>query len=375
MSIQTRKLKISTPHGEMHTPLFMPDATYGAVQYASNQDLQNNGVNELVTTTLHLEQKLDSKYVKEFGGLHGFMHWDRPILTDSGGFQVFSLVHRNQSKDNHITDAGCSFIDYKTGKYNFLSPEVSQIIQHNLNSDIRVVLDEPVLEADSTKAIKESIRRTTLWAKRSKAEFLRQLGLTENDFNNPKIKRPLLCAVIQGANSFEHRKQSAEELIEIGFDVYGFGGIPVKQKLQWRLDSRARFYHELIEYVAKLIPEDKVRYGLGIGSPDDLIFAANADWDIFDCVLPTRNARHGYLYVSKGNGDKDFESYSVLHIKTELYKNDSGPVDPECDCECCSSVSRAYLRHLIRIHEGTGLRLATIHNLRYFSKVMQQLRA
>ncbi len=371
-----RFLTIDTPHGAIQTPVFMPDATYGAVSNLTGNDLKTSGVKELVTTTLHLEQKLGSEYISELGGIHKFMGWNRPILTDSGGFQVFSLINRNKKvKQNLVTNVGASFIDYKDGSYNFLSPERSMQIQHLLGSDIRVVLDEPVLHNDSLKNIRSSVKRTTEWAKRCKEAFLGLAGVSEKQFAASYKGRPLLTAVIQGANSLKYRKISAESLAEIGFDVYGFGGIPVHSELTWKEGGPTGFYHDLIAYVADLIPKDKIRYGLGMGTPDDLIFAHSVGWDIFDSVLPTRNARHGYLYVHPGEGDQEFKSYSAQHIKSMRYKYDETPVDGKCKCECCTTVSRAYLRHLIRIQSGTGFRLATIHNLTFYSGIMEKLRS
>lgn len=373
--IKPRKLTIRTQHGVLKTPLFMPDATYGTVTALTNQDLHDIGVEAIVSTTLHLEQKMGSDYIAEYGGLHKFIGWNKPILTDSGGFQVFSLIHRNKDKKhNRISSAGCSFIDYTNGSYNFLSPETSQYIQHKLGADIRVVLDEPVIEDDSISKIRRSVERTTEWAKRSKKAFLQTLNLTEKDFNDPKIERPLLTAVIQGGNNFEYRKISAEQLQEIGFDIYGFGGIPKHNKFSWKEDAPKGFYHDLIAYVATLIPEDKIRYGLGIGSPDDIQFAIQNGWDIFDTVLPTRNARHGYLYVHKGQGDKSYKTCDVLHIKSERYKNSDIPVDSECDCFTCKNVSRAFLRYLLRIGSATGYRYASIHNLRFYTGALSRFR-
>ncbi len=367
-------MSIETQHGNILTPAFMPDATYGAIKAVSFPDAAKAGVKEIVTTTLHLEQKLGSEYIRDLGGVHKFMNWQRPVLTDSGGFQVFSLIHRRENKFNKISDVGCSFIDPTNGKYNLLTPETSQIIQHNLGSDIRVVLDEPTVHDGATSQARDAVLRTTAWARRAKDQFLKQLNLTAADFDNPKLKRPLLTAVIQGGNNFDLRKQSAEELQEIGFDIYGFGGLPIHNTKSWKNDAPTGFYHELLHYVGGLVYGGKPRYGLGIGSPDDLIYCSKLGWDLFDTVLPTRNARHGHLYVSKGNGDDHKLNYDVLHLRTEQYANDQNPVDPECDCECCQTVSRAYLRHLVRINEATGLRLASIHNLRFYAKVMEGIR-
>lgn len=368
-------MNISTQNGDILTPAFMPDATYGAIKAVSFADTKKAGIKEIVTTTLHLEQKLGSEYIRDFGGIHKFMNWDRPILTDSGGFQVFSLVHRNPNKFNKISDVGCSFLDPATGKYNLLTPETSQIIQHNLGSDIRVVLDEPVVHDGAVSQAKDAVKRTTQWAKRSKQKFLELNKLTEADFNNPEIKRPLITAVIQGGNNFELRKQSADELQEIGFDIYGFGGLPLHNSKSWKNDAPTGFHHELLHYVGSLVHGDKYKYGLGIGTPDDLIYCSKLGWHLFDTVLPTRNARHGYLYVSAGQGDDPQENYDVLHIKTKQYEFSDEPIDANCDCECCGTVSRAYLRHLLRIDENTGFRLASIHNLRFYAKLMEDIRA
>jgi queuine tRNA-ribosyltransferase len=337
--------------------------------------LERVGTEALCTTTLHLEQQLGSEYMQRFGGLHKFMSFKGPILTDSGGFQVFSLINRQKADTkNVISDAGCSFTNPLEGSYNFLSPEISQVIQHRLGSDFRVVLDEPVIEDGSLAHIKESVKRTTLWAKRSKKAFIDLLGISEAEFNDPTLPRPLLTAVIQGGNNFKMREESAKQLVEIGFDIYGFGGVPVHDKHSWKNDAPTGFYQELIEFVAGLIPADKIRYGLGIGNPDNLAFAVAKGWDIFDCVLPTRNARHSFLYVHKGQGDAACKTYDVLHIKTDKYKFSDEPVDAECDCETCQQISRAYLRFLLRTKNPTGYRYATIHNLRFFNQFMLNLK-
>jgi queuine tRNA-ribosyltransferase len=301
------------------------------------------------------------------------MKFKGPILTDSGGYQVFSLIHRNQNKNNIITDAGCSFAATASGQFNFLSPEISQQIQDKIGSDIRVVLDEPVIEDSSEAALKSSVARTTAWAKRSKQEFLKLQGISERDFNDKKVKRPLLAAVVQGGNSFKYRQISAQQLAEIGFDIYGFGGLPLHSKKSWRNDAPQGFYHELITYVASILPYDKIRYGLGIGSPDNLDYAYKAGWDVFDCVLPTRNARHSFLYVHKGEGDKQYKTYDVLHIKNGMYKLDKGPIDKKCNCLTCREIDRAYLRYLLKTGNPTGFRYATIHNLYFYMQFMSTL--
>ncbi len=369
-----RKGVIHTLHGDIATPAFFPDATYGALKSVNYNEAKSVGVEQFVTTTLHIELNLGSDYLRKYGGIHKFLNWDRPILTDSGGFQVFSLIHRQKSKINKITDVGATFQNFKTGDYKTLTPEFSQLIQHNIGSDIRIVLDEPVMVEESTAYTREAMKRNTEWAKRSKKAFLELNKLTEADFNDPKIKRPLLTAVIQGGNNWDLRKESAESLVEIGFDIYGFGGLPMHNKHHWNDNAPKGFHGELIDYVADLIPEDKIRYGLGIGTPDDLEIAVKAGWDIFDTVLPTRNARHGSLYVKSGEGDKEFKNYSVVHIKSERYKFDESPVNPNSKIKELREMSRAQLRYLIKIEEASGFRLASLNNLEFYSDFMEKFR-
>lgn len=365
-----RKLDIHTAHGVIKTPAFLPDATYGAINSLSFTDAKSAGVEEIVTTTLHLELKLGSEYIEKYGGLHRFLNWDRPILTDSGGFQVFSLIHRKPNRYNYINDEAAHFKDYANGSVHSLSPESSQVIQHRLGSDIRVVLDEPLALNADNKMNLESVKRTTEWAKRSKTEFMKLHSLDDTAFNVPiffrNLRRPLLGAVVQGAGDYALRKRSAEELSAIGFDSYNFGGMPLK--FDGSLDL------ELSEYLVRLLPEDKIRYAMGVGTPDDIVALAHMGWDLFDCVLPTRNARHGYLYVPLGEGDQDYKHYSVLHIKSERYKFSDVPVSTNTH-PALEGVSRAYLRHLIRTKEPAGFRLATLNNLHFYSNLLASLRS
>jgi queuine tRNA-ribosyltransferase len=368
-----RKKEIKTSHGSINTPAFMPDATYGSIQNVSFDSLSKTGINAIVTTTLHIEQKIDSNFVKTFGGIHKFIGWNKPILTDSGGFQVFSLIYRNNNKFNKITEAGCSFVDFKTNKYNFLTPEISQIIQDNLGSDIRLVLDIPIKEDSGPGFIAESLARNTRWAKRSKDEFLKLNNLSNADFDNPNIKRPLLGAIVQGGNNFDLRKQSAMELMEIGFDIYCFGGLPLRTKREWRDDLPEGFYDELLHYVAEILPKDKIRYAMGVGTPDDIKKAVSYGWDLFDTVLPTRNGRHGYLYVSKGQGDSQYDNYDVLHIKNKLYEYSDQPIDQNCNCSTCQQTTRGYLRYLLKNKMGVGYELASIHNLSFYNNFIEDI--
>lgn len=384
----------------------MPDATYGSIRTASFPDIEKAGIEQIVTTTLHLEQKIGSQYIKKMGGIHKFFNWDRPILTDSGGWQVFSLINRpstplrrtkirdlkdsskqevmskngKRKSGNFITDLGCTFIDPENGDSALLTPESSLTIQFNLGADIMTVLDNPVIGDASLHDRKESVRITTNWAERSKKRF--DELVTRENLSIDEIK-PLLGCVIQGADDFKLRKQSAEELLSLDFDLYNFGGIPTMSEVTWKTNHPTGFYKEMLHYVSELIPSDKIKYAMGVGQPEDIAFCVEVGWDLFDTVLPTRNARHGYLYVSAGQGDADKQytsidrkkakDYSLLHLKSERYKYDERPVDENCDCECCQTVSRAYLRHLIRIKEPAGQRLTTIHNLRFYAKWVEGL--
>lgn len=369
---------INTQHGEIRLPAFMPDATYGSIRAISFNDAINAGVEELVTTTLHIEQKIGSEFIKDFGGIHKFFGWNRPILTDSGGWQVFSLINRAKaSKKNSISELGCTFEDPISKKISILTPESSQVIQHNLGADIVTVLDNPIIGNDTYAKRKECVRINTIWASRSKSKFLELNNLKDLN-SNPTELRPLIGAVIQGGNDFELRKQSADELLEIDFDIFNFGGIPMHTGETWLTNPSKGFYHDMLEYVATLIPNNKLKYAMGVGQPDDIAFCVDKGWDLFDTVLPTRNARHGFLYVSPEAGEevKSYKnlSYAVMHIKSERYKSDDKPIDSACPCEACQNYSRAYIRHLVRINEPSGFRLATIHNLRFYADWMQKIR-
>ena len=370
------KKELKTKHGNILLPAFLPDATYGSIRTASFNDVKKAGINEIVSTTRHLDQTIGSQYIKKMEGLHKFLNWNRPILTDSGGWQVFSLINSNKgNKQNRITDLGCSFIDPASGDYSLLTPEGSIVIQANLGADIMTVLDDPIIGDASLKARKQSVELTTKWASRSKQKF--------DEIYNGSYK-PYLGAVIQGADDKKMRKESAEQLLELDFDLYNFGGIPMYSDISWKKDFPTGFYREMLAYVSDLIPDNKYKYAMGVGQPEDIAYCVDAGWDIFDTVLPTRNARHGYLYVNEGQGNesKSYDSkranktlsYDIMHLRSERYKYDDSPVDETCDCECCRTVSRAYLRHLIRIKEPAGQRLCTIHNLAFYAKWMEQLR-
>lgn len=352
----------------------MPDATYGAVKTLTTEDLKTLGLEALVTTTLHLDSHIGTPNLLKHGGMHKLMNWPGVLVSDSGGFQVFSLIHSRKHLNNKISEFGCSFIDPATGTHHLLTPESSQLTQHAIGSDIRVVLDEPTPVNATAAEEKLAVERTTRWAKRSKEQFLKILGITESEFNNPSTQRPLLCCVVQGGNNFELRRQSALELAEIGFDVYGFGGAPMLKQITWKDDERSgSFYKELLALVGEIIPQDKLRYALGVGTPDDITYCVSQGWQLFDTVLPTRNARHGYLYMPTGAGDKERDGYSIMHIRTKRYEFDQTPINSTSKFVELRETSRSYLRHLIRTQEAAGHRLATLHNLEFYQDLMAKL--
>ncbi len=363
--IKNKKI-LKTKHGEISLPSFMPDATYGSIKSITFEDAKSCGVKEIVTTTLHIEQNIGSNRIKEMGGIHKYFNWDRPILTDSGGWQVFSLINSKSGySKNAISDLGCTFVNPNTNKSSLLTPENSIQIQDNLGSDILTVLDHPILINSTLKERRESVKLNTKWAKRSLKKF--------KELDNAK----LLGCVIQGANDFELRKQSASELLELDFDIFNYGGVPLTSGETWRNDNYTGFYHEMLEYVSNLIPENKIKYAMGVGQPEDIAYCVEKGWDLFDTVLPTRNARHGYIYVSEGNGDvnRGYKNlkYDVMHIKSKRYEDDLNPIDSTCKCEACSNYSRSYIRHLLRLKESSALRLLTIHNLTFYSNWMKLL--
>jgi len=342
-------LTIKTLHGDINTPLFMPDATYGSVQTLSWQDLEYTGTKAIVTTTLHLYLSPGDEYIKKIGGIHKFFGWNKPILTDSGGFQVFSLINRQDKKFGSINSEGATFIDPKNGNKHLLTPEKSIQIQTNLGSDIMTTFDDPLDPSSSKERVKESVKRTTDWALRCKNEFLKLNSLTNDEFDSSDgTSRPLLFAVVQGGRFEDLRKQSAEELIQIGFDGYNFGG--------FHFDENG-ILEKLLQTTLDLLPSDKPKYAMGVGTPDDIKLTLKQGWDVFDCVLPTRMARHGILYTSKGS----------IKITTKEYEFDLSPIDKNCDCITCKNYSKAYIRHLLKIEEPNGKRLASIHNMYFYN--------
>lgn len=356
---------LTTPHGSLTTPFFMPDATRATVRGVLPELLEKAGIEALVVNTYHLFLQPGEALVSQAGGIHAFMDWHHPVLSDSGGYQVFSLIHKDKKLGN-ITEEGAEFTVPETGEKKLLTPEKSIQVQFDLGVDMMVVLDDPRPNDVSFEEMAESVERTLRWARRCKEEFEHQVqkrGLT-------KETRPLLFGVVQGGKEKELRLRCAEGLVEIGFDGYGFGGRHV--------DENGELLRDIIEYTASILPEDKPRFALGVGKPEDIAFFYNVGWDMFDCVIPTREGRHGRLFLWKEQSQifnfQDGVFYQTINIRNTEFRSDLAPVEEGCPCVLCTKYSRAYLRHLLAVSEPLALTLASIHNLSFYARLMQILR-
>jgi len=349
-----RKTEFKTAHGVIKTPFFMPIATKGAVKTISTKDVEKLSAQILLSNTYHLMLRPGEDLIGEAGGLHKFMNWDKPILTDSGGYQVFSL-----SKMRKLTDEGVEFQSPIDGARHMLTPERSIEIQLALGSDIIMVLDECTPYPCEKEYAEKSLELTTAWAARCKKYF----NENKEKSVNPGAK---LFGIVQGSVYPDLRKKSLEQLLEIGFDGYAVGGFSVGE-------PREKTY-KILKELMPLMPEDKPRYFMGAGQPEEIVEYTKLGFDMFDCVLPTRNARHGTLYVWKNdNLKKDF--YKKIIITNEKFKVDFTPIDPKCECEACKNYTRAYLRHLFMVDEPLAHRLATLHNLKFYLNLMKNIRA
>ena len=330
--------KLHTPHGTFDTPMFMPVGTLATVKTMSPEELKEMGAGVILSNTYHLWLRPGEDIVEEAGGLHRFMNWDRAILTDSGGFQVFSL-----SDLREITEEGVHFRNHLNGDKLFLSPEKSIGIQNSLGSDIMMAFDECPPYPAEYDYMKASVERTSRWAERC-------LGANRNP------DRQALFGIIQGGEYEALRRQSASELTSLDFPGYAVGGLSVGEP--------KHIMNEVLEYTTPLLPSNKPRYLMGVGSPDSLIDGAIRGIDMFDCVLPTRIARNGTLMTSVGR----------LVVRNAKYARDFGPLDPNCECKVCRTYSRAYIRHLVKANETFGFRLTTYHNLFFLIKLMESVR-
>ncbi|MEM7304705.1 MAG: tRNA guanosine(34) transglycosylase Tgt [Pseudomonadota bacterium] len=329
--------QLHTRRGNVATPVFMPVGTYGSVKGVTPEELKETGSRIILGNTFHLMLRPGTDVIKKIGGLHEFMHWQGPILTDSGGFQVFSLAENRK-----ISEQGVVFKSPVDGATVNLDPEISMRVQKELDSDIVMIFDECTPYPASESQAAESMQLSLRWAERSRAAH----GDSE----------AALFGIVQGGMHTGLREQSLSELVGMGFDGYAIGGLSVGEPHQDRI--------RILDYLQSKMPVHQARYLMGVGKPEDLVEAVARGIDMFDCVIPTRNARNGYLYTDTG----------VLRIRNQQYQFDERPVDPACDCYTCQNYSRAYLKHLDKCGEMLGGRLNTIHNLSYFHKLMDQMR-
>lgn len=336
---RARRGTVHLAHGEVQTPAFMPVGTYGTVKGMLPRDIHAIGADIILGNTFHLWLRPTTSVIDEFGGLHEFIGWDKPILTDSGGFQVFSLGAMRK-----ITEEGVHFRSPVDGSKVFLSPEISMQIQHSLNSDIVMQFDEctpyPATYTDAEKSLELSLR----WGQRCLDEH-HKLG-----------NKNALFGIVQGSMYEDLRMQSLTALIDMPFDGYAIGGLSVGEPKDEMI--------KVLNYLPNRMPADKPRYLMGVGTPSDIVEAVRRGVDMFDCVMPTRNARNGHLFTSTG----------AVKIKNAVHRHDKNPLDGECDCYTCQNFSRAYLHHLHKCGEMLSAQLNTIHNLRYYQNLMKGIR-
>ncbi len=354
-----------TKSGVIKTPVFMPIATKGAVKHLLPSEVGALGAEVILGNTYHLWLRPGDELVAKAGGLHKMMDWNGSILTDSGGFQVFSLGARAAERFGingvKISEEGVEFADPTNGKKYFLSPEISIDIQLNLGSDIIMVLDECPPYPCTREYAKASLERTTRWAKHAKEYFDTKMHGVEIS------KRPLLFGIVQGSIYEDLRQESARQLLELDFDGYAIGGVAVGEPRETLGD--------VLAWTLPFLPDDKPRYLMGLGRPEEVVRAVEAGVDMFDCVIPTREGRHGRLFVYKKETlDPEGEFYETINIKNEQFIEDFSPVDVTCDCTLCTRYTKSYLRHLFAVGEPLAGRLASVHNLRFYLRLMEKLR-
>jgi len=370
---------LHTPHGLVETPVFMPVGTAGTVKAIAQDQLEQLGAEIVLANTYHLYLRPGHEVVRELGGLHHFMSWPHAILTDSGGYQVMSMKELSR-----VTEDGVAFRSHLDGSAHFLTPELAVDIQHALGSDIMMILDECVEYPASHETLHRAMKLTGRWAARAKEHWLevresglekRELGVGNRESGQPSARTnagrprdtsallptpdsllPMLFGIVQGGTDKSLRRESAEDIIEVGFDGYAIGGLSVGEPKSETCD--------VAEYTADLLPGDRPRYLMGVGTPEDLVECVARGIDMFDCVMPTRNARNGTAFTSQGK----------LVVKNAAYAKDQAPLDPACECPVCRRYTRAYIRHLFLAHEMLGAMLTTSHNIYFYLDTMRRIR-
>ncbi len=344
---KARRCEFETVHGTVSTPAFMNVATSAAIKGGlSSEDLENINCQVMLCNTYHLHVRPGDEIVRDMGGLHTFTDWKKPILTDSGGFQVFSLAKLNQ-----ITEEGVTFNSHVDGRKIFMGPEESMRIQSNLASTIAMAFDECVENPCKREYAEESCKRTLRWLERCKAEMERLNSLPETINKNQ-----LLFGINQGCTYDDLRIEHMKEIVKLDCDGYAVGGLAVGEPKE--------DMYRIISAVEPFMPENKPRYLMGVGTPGNILEAVSRGIDLFDCVMPSRNARHGQLFTKKG----------IININNAKYSLDSSPIDDECSCPVCSRYSRSYIRHLLKSNEILGMRLAVIHNLYFYNNLLCEIR-
>jgi len=339
-SCHARAGRLRLAHGEVETPVFMPVGTQGTVKTMSQEDLREIGAQIILSNAYHLYLRPGTDVLEKAGGLHAFMNWDRPILTDSGGFQVFSLDGLTK-----VTEAGVEFQSHLDGSRHFMSPEKAVDVQVSIGSDIMMCFDECTRYPVEAEVARNSLRRTAEWAGRCKARWVERGASGQ-----------ALFGIVQGSTHLDLRRESLERTVEIGFPGYAIGGVSVGEAK----DEMRR----VVEWTGPALPDGAPRYLMGVGTPEDILESVEQGIDMFDCVMPTRNARNGSLFTSQGR----------LNIKNQRYATDFGPLDPNCGCPVCRTYSRAYLSHLYRSGEILSLRLNTLHNLFFMLQLTTNVR-
>lgn len=335
---KARRGEVTTTHGTIQTPAFMPVGTAATVKAIKSRDVKESGAEIILGNTYHLMLRPTAELIDQLGGLHKFMNWDGPILTDSGGFQVMSL-----SKIRKINDTGVEFSSHLDGSKHFVTPERSIEIQHKLGSDITMIFDECVQFPATHIQAKEAMERSLLWAKRSRDAFKKRSGYG-------------IFGIVQGSTFSDLRKISAEKLIEIGFDGYAIGGLAVGEGQEEMF--------KVLDYCVDFLPIEKPRYLMGVGKPSDIVGAVARGVDMFDCVIPTRSGRTGQAFTRSG----------TINIRNAKYRTDEKPLDEKCSCYACKNHSRAYLHHLTKASEMLGAMLLSEHNIFYYQDLMRDIR-
>jgi len=356
---------LALPHGDLPFPAFLPDATRGVVRAVDSADLEACGVEALVMNTFHLMQRPGSTTIRALGGLHRMAGWSRPIMTDSGGFQIYSLIRQNP-KYGRLGNKGAVFTPDGSGRKINLTPEKSVQLQMSYGADIIVCLDDCTHAEDPYSEQRKSVQRTVAWARRSKEEYTRLV-------DQKKLAghaRPLLFAVIQGGGDADLRRECASELLAIGFDGFGYGG--------WPLDTDGNLLVDMLSLTRELVPPELPVHALGVGHPVNVVACVRIGYPMFDSAMPTRDARNGRLYAFTtddprlvGAGD---DWFTFVYVNDRRHIKDANPVSPFCDCPACRRYSLGYLHHLYKINDALYPRLATMHNLRFMTRLMTFLR-